>query len=98
MYSHTSFSTPIPGLFITIVLYTCTYTCMCTAMTYRILVVGEGKHFGLSTACLYVNLAGEVGESGTVEVPRGEYQTEVTVSLLFWMIQNYSNNPPLFND
>lgn len=66
------------------------YTCMYIAMTYRILVVGEGKHFGFSTACLYVNLAGEVGESGTVEVPRGEYQTEVTVSLLFWMIQNYS--------
>ena len=53
---------------------------MTTAMTYRILVVGEGKHFGLSTACLYVNLAGEVGETGTSEIPRGEYQTDITVS------------------
>ena len=49
-------------------------------MTYRVLVVGEGKHFGLSTACLYVQLAGEAGETGAVEIPRGEYQTEVTVS------------------
>lgn len=50
-------------------------------MTYRILVVGEGKHFGLSTACLYVNLAGELGETGTTEITRGEYQTEISVSL-----------------
>ena len=55
------------------------------AMTYRILVVGEGKHFGLSTACLYINLAGDCGETGVYEIPRGEYQTEITVSI-FWQI------------
>ena len=48
-------------------------------MTYRILVVGEGKHFGLSTACLYVTLAGEYGMTGVLEMSRGEYQTETTV-------------------
>ena len=50
------------------------------AMTYRIVVVGEGKHFGLSTACLYVNLGGDFGETGLTEMARGEYQTEITVS------------------
>ena len=50
-----------------------------SAMTYRILVVGEGKHFGLSTACLYINLAGEFVETGVHEIPRGEYQIEITV-------------------
>ena len=50
-----------------------------SAMTYRILVVGEGKHFGLSTACLYINLAGEFAETGVHEIPRGEYQIEITV-------------------
>ena len=49
------------------------------AMTYRVLVVGEGKHFGLSTACLYVNLAGELTETGVTEIPRGEYQIDITV-------------------
>lgn len=49
------------------------------AMNYRVLVVGEGKHFGLSTACLYVTLAGEYGMTDTLEMPRGEYQTETTV-------------------
>ena len=52
-----------------------------TAMNYRILVVGEGKHFGLSTACLYVTLAGEYGMTDTLEMPRGEYQTETTVRI-----------------
>ena len=50
-----------------------------SAMTYRILVVGEGKHFGLSTACLYINLAGECAKTGVYEIPRGEYQIEITV-------------------
>ena len=49
------------------------------AMNYRVLVVGEGKHFGLSTACLYVTLAGEYGMTETLDMPRGEYQTETTV-------------------
>ena len=48
-------------------------------MTYRVLVVGEGKHFGLSTACLNVTLGGEVAETGVMEIPRGEYQTDITV-------------------
>ena len=51
-------------------------------VTYRVLVVGEGKHFGLSTACLYVLLAGEVGEAGVAEMPRGEYQTDISVCAL----------------
>lgn len=51
-------------------------------MNYRILVVGEGKHFGLSTACLYVTLAGEYGMTDVLEMPRGEYQTETTVRML----------------
>ena len=49
------------------------------AMNYRVLVVGEGKHFGLSTACLYVTVAGEYGVTEVLEMPRGEYQTETTV-------------------
>ncbi len=44
------------------------------------LVVAEGKHFGLSTACLYVHLAGEFRESGVIEISRGEYQIEFEVS------------------
>ena len=48
-------------------------------MNYRVLVVGEGKHFGLSTACLYITLAGEYGMTDTLDMPRGEYQTETTV-------------------
>ena len=42
-------------------------------------MVGEGKHFGLSTACLNVTLGGEVAETGVMEIPRGEYQTDITV-------------------
>lgn len=49
-----------------------------TTMSYKVLVVGEGKYFGLSTACLYVNVGGENGESGVLEIPRGEYQIEFT--------------------
>ena len=49
-------------------------------MSYRVLVVGEGKYFGLSTSCLYVNVGGENGESGTIPIPRGSYQVEFTVS------------------
>ena len=54
------------------------------AMNYRVLVVGEGKHFGLSTACLYVTLAGEYGMTDTLEMPRGEYQTETTVRQILY--------------
>ncbi len=50
-----------------------------SAMTYRILVIAEGKHFGLSTACLYVNVGGEYRETGVTEIPRGEYQLELQV-------------------
>lgn len=49
-------------------------------MSYKVLVVGEGKYFGLSTACLYVNVGGENGESGIVEIPRGTYSVDFTVS------------------
>ena len=52
-------------------------------MSYKVLVVGEGKYFGLSTACLYVNVGGENGESGVLEIPRGEYQIEFTVSDIY---------------
>ena len=50
-------------------------------MTYRILVIAEGKHFGLSTSCLYVNVGGEYRETGATEIPRGEYQIEVKVGV-----------------
>ena len=49
------------------------------AMTYSVLVVAEGKHFGVSTASLYFNLAGEYGVSGERTIAHGEYQTEFTV-------------------
>lgn len=49
-------------------------------MSYRVLVVSEGKYLGLSSACLYVNVGGEGGESGTVAIPRGNYQVEFSVS------------------
>ena len=48
-------------------------------MKYHVLVVAEGKHFGLSTACLYVHLAGEFGETRVIEIPRGEYEIEFEV-------------------
>ena len=57
------------------------YPLLPTAMMYRILVVGEGKHFGLSTASLYVNVGGEYRETGVTEIPRGEYQTDITVRI-----------------
>jgi hypothetical protein len=49
-----------------------------TNMTYRVLVVGEGKYFGLSSSCLYVNVGGDYGQSGSVAIPRGNYQVEFT--------------------
>ena len=49
-------------------------------MVYRVLVVGEGKRFGLSSSSLYVTVAGENCDSGVVEIPRGESQTDITVS------------------
>ena len=49
-------------------------------MAYKLLIVCEGKYFGVSTPCLYVNVGGENGESGVLEIPRGEFQLEFTVS------------------
>ena len=51
-------------------------------MVYRVLIVGEGKRFGVSTSSPYLTLAGEFGDSGAVEIPRGDNQVEITVSLL----------------
>lgn len=48
-------------------------------MKYHVLVVAEGRHFGLSTACLYVNLAGEFRETGVIEIPRGDFKVEFEV-------------------
>ena len=53
---------------------------MCLGMSYKLLIVGEGKYFGLTTANLYINVGGENRESGVLEVPKGEYQLEFTVS------------------
>ena len=50
------------------------------AMSYRVLVVSEGKYLGLSSACLYVKVGGEGGDSDTVAIPRGNYQVEFSVS------------------
>jgi len=44
---------------------------------YRVLIVGEGKHFGLSTACLYCNLAGEYSNSGVNWFTKGECTTDI---------------------
>ena len=52
------------------------------AMCYKLLIVGEGKYFGLTTACLYVNVGGENGESGVLMIPKGDYQLEFTVRLI----------------
>ena len=48
-------------------------------MVYKVLLVGEGKRFGLSTSSPYVTVAGEFGDSGTVEIPRGENHVDLTV-------------------
>lgn len=48
-----------------------------SSMLYRVLVVGEGKHFGLSTACLYCNLAGKYNNSGTTWFSKGEYTLDI---------------------
>jgi hypothetical protein len=50
-----------------------------TTMVYKVLLVGEGKRFGLSTSSPYVTVAGEFGDSGTVEIPRGENHVDITV-------------------
>lgn len=42
-------------------------------MKYHVLVVAEGKRFGLSTSCLYLSLAGEFKSTGKIEIPRGDY-------------------------
>lgn len=49
-------------------------------MVYRVLLVGEGKRFGLSTSSPYVTLAGEYGDSGVVKIPHGDNHVEITVS------------------
>ena len=49
-------------------------------MHYKVLVVGEGKYFGVCTASVYVNVGGENGDSGDVLIPKGEYQAEFVVS------------------
>ena len=48
-----------------------------STMLYRVLIVGEGKHFGLSTACLYCNLAGKYNSSGTIWYTKGEYTADI---------------------
>lgn len=48
-----------------------------STMLYRVLVVGEGKHFGLSTACLYCNVAGKYNSSGTTWFTKGEYTVDI---------------------
>jgi hypothetical protein len=53
-----------------------------STMVYRVLIVGEGKRFGLSTSSPYVTLAGEFGDSGVMEIPRGDNQVEITHSNL----------------
>ncbi len=53
---------------------------MHAVMKYHVLVVAEGKHFGLNTARLYVNVAGELSETGVIEIPRGDYKVEFEVS------------------
>ncbi len=62
----------------------CYYSCICffVAMCYKLLIIGEGKYFGLTTASLYVNVGGENKESGMLTIPKGEYQLEFTVSIL----------------
>ncbi len=65
--------------------------CVCVAMTYRVLVVGEGKHFGLSTACLYATLGGGAAEAVTMEMPRGEYQTDIIVSVIYTQYNSIIN-------
>ena len=72
-FSFPSFSSLLLFFFLSLLL-------LLPAMSYRVLVVSEGKYLGLSSACLYVNVGGEGGESGTVAIPRGNYQVEFSVS------------------
>jgi len=48
-----------------------------STILYRVLIVGEGKRFGLSTACLYCNLAGEYNNSGINYFTKGEYTADI---------------------
>ena len=48
-----------------------------SSMQYRVLVVGEGKRFGLSTACLYCNLSGKYNSSGTTWLTKGENSIDI---------------------
>ena len=52
---------------------------VCSAMKYRVLVVAEGKRFGLSTSSLYLDLAGDFRESERIEIPKGELETTLEV-------------------
>ena len=57
------------------------FTCFTSAfrnvvMKYCVLVLGEGKHMGFHTACLYINIGGEHCTSGKRMFGRGENQLE----------------------
>ena len=52
------------------------------AMVYRVLMVGEGKRLGLNTSSPYLTVAGENGDSGVVDIPHGDNQVDITVSVL----------------
>ena len=57
------------------------FTCFTSAfrnvvMKYCVLVLGEGKHMGFHTACLYINIGGEHRTSGKRIFGRGENQLE----------------------
>ena len=47
-------------------------------MVYKVLLVGEGKRFGLSTSTPYITLAGYLGDTGVIEIPRGDNHVEIT--------------------
>lgn len=54
---------------------------LCAAMKYHLLVVAEGKRFGLSTASLYLDLSGDFRDTGRIEIPKGELETTLEVSM-----------------
>ena len=51
-------------------------------MVYRVIVIGEGRHFGLSTSTLLVTVAGEFLDSGRHDIPKGEFSIDITVHSL----------------
>lgn len=59
--------------------FTCfTNSFMNSIMVYKVLLVGEGKRFGVSTSSPYITLGGEFGESAVAELPRGENLVQIT--------------------